>query len=559
MTAIDDSPRGRITFDGTRTPLKTVLFLVVVFAWLVPGLVGHDPWKYDEGIVFGIVTEILRTGDWINFHLAGEPYFDKAPLFIWVAALLAKLLGPVMALPDAARLAAGLFMVATLALLSAASLELRGGLRLAVLLFIGTLGLLPHAHEMTTDLAGLTGAALALYGLVLAGRRPWLGGALAGMGIGIGFLGDGFLPMGVLVATLALLPAVSAFWRTRQYAATVAIAIACAAPLVAIWPITLACLGNDSLELWLAATPPSRWNGPFGVQAIADIFYFTRILPWYAWPAWPLAAWTIYRARHTLSQRRDLMLPLVAFIAFYLVTSVFGEARVANGLLLLLPLALLGAAELDTLPRGAASALDWFGMMTFLSMGAAIWLGYIAAITGQPESIAVSVAREVPGFRYPFSFVAFALALLLTLIWVVVVARSLRTTRRALVNWTAGITMVWMLVMTLGLPLVDQARSYRSVASRMAAQFSPVAPTCIARHNVGDPQRALLDYFAQIRTVRDDDPAAARCDVLLVQTSPANPPNEGPAWKEMWRGSRPGDRTEQFILYRRQESSSSIQ
>ena len=80
----------RIAFDGTRTPLKTALFLVVCFAWLLPGLVGHDPWKVDEAVVFGAVTEMLRSGDWLVFRIAGEPYLEKAPLFLWVAATLAK-------------------------------------------------------------------------------------------------------------------------------------------------------------------------------------------------------------------------------------------------------------------------------------------------------------------------------------------------------------------------------------------------------------------------------------------------------------------------------------
>src|SRR6185503_17383805 len=63
---------GKIAFDGTRTPLKTGLFLLVCAAWLLPGLVGHDPWKYDEAVVFGVVTEMLRTGDWLTFRIAGE-------------------------------------------------------------------------------------------------------------------------------------------------------------------------------------------------------------------------------------------------------------------------------------------------------------------------------------------------------------------------------------------------------------------------------------------------------------------------------------------------------
>src|SRR5258706_15109567 len=110
--ATNDSAVGLIAWDGSRTPLKTTLFLVVCVTWLLPGLVGHDPWKYDEAVVFGVVTEILRTGDWIHLRIAGEPFFGKAPLFVWTAALLAKLFGGLLAPHDAARLSAGVFVAA---------------------------------------------------------------------------------------------------------------------------------------------------------------------------------------------------------------------------------------------------------------------------------------------------------------------------------------------------------------------------------------------------------------------------------------------------------------
>ena len=154
----------KIAYDGSRTPLKTVLFLVVCLAWLLPGLVGHDPWKVDEAVVFGTVAEILRSGDWLAFRIAGEPYLDKAPLFIWTAAAFSKALGGILAPHDAARLASGFYMALTLGLLSAATLELMGerAVRMAVLLFIGCLGLLIRAHELSTDRAGLTGVALGL-------------------------------------------------------------------------------------------------------------------------------------------------------------------------------------------------------------------------------------------------------------------------------------------------------------------------------------------------------------------------------------------------------------
>jgi 4-amino-4-deoxy-L-arabinose transferase-like glycosyltransferase len=550
MTAIEDPLRGRIAYDGARTPLKAALFLLVCLAWLLPGLVGHDPWKSDEAALFGVVNEILQSGDWVLFRIAGEPYFDKAPLFIWVAALFAKLFGGVLPLHDAARLSAGFFMAGTLTFLSLASRELMGAraVRLGVLLFIGCLGLLIRAHEMMTDLAGLTGVAMGLYGLALAHRRPKTGGFMTGLGIGVAFLGNGFLPAGLLVGLIALLPATSAFWRTRQYALTVAIAVVTAAPLTAIWPMLLAGASPSHLQIWLDNAAASRWSEPFAHDNGMEMLYFTRILPWYAWPAWPLAAWALWRSRRTLFDRRELMLPLTAFIAFFLVTSVFGDARDASGFALLLPLAILGAAELDSVPRGAASALDWFGMMTFLSLGAILWVAWTAAMTGSPQFAAAAIAKELPEYKYKFSFIAFSLASLLTLIWVVVVARSLRSPRRALVNWSAGITMVWMLMMTIGLPLVEQARSYRGVSARIVDQL-PKQFTCIARQNLGDAQRALLDYFAGLRTIRVEFPASSHCGALLVQAAPLKIPTVGPEWSEVWRGSRPGDRNELFILY----------
>jgi 4-amino-4-deoxy-L-arabinose transferase-like glycosyltransferase len=550
---LEDTWRGRLVYDGTRTPLKTALFLILVLTWLLPGLVGHDPWKVDEATAFGAVAEMLRSGDWTMFRIAGEPYFDKAPLYLWVAALCAKVFGGILPLHDAARLASGLFMAVTLVFLSLTCLELMGdrAVRVGVLLFIGCLGLLLRAHEMTTDLTGLAGVAMGMYGLALADRRPYAGGAITGAGMGVAFLGDGFLPLGMLITLIGLLPTASPFWRTRRYAATVGVALLCAAPLVAIWPLALAGVSPQWLHVWLDNVASSRWSDPYAHDNLFEMVYIVRILPWYTWPAWPLAVWSVWRSRRTLAGRKDLLLPLVAFVSFFIVASVFGDARDVNAMPLLLPLAILGVAELDTLPRGAASALDWFGVTTFFLFAALLWIGWAGAVTGKPDFAVAWLTREVPGFKYQFKFLAFALALLLTLIWLAVVARSLRSTRRAVVNWTAGIAMIWMLMMTLGVPLVDQARSYRALASRVVDKL-PGNFVCVARKNVGDAQRALLDYFVNLQTIREEFPAADRCNALLVQAAPTRIPEAGPEWTEIWRGSRPGDHNEVFILYRRE-------
>jgi 4-amino-4-deoxy-L-arabinose transferase-like glycosyltransferase len=252
-----------------------------------------------------------------------------------------------------------------------------------------------------------------------------------------------------------------------------------------------------------------------------------------------------------LATRKGIVLPLVAFAVFLIMVSVFGDARDVTALPLLVPLVLLGVAELDSLPRGGASALDWFGMTTFFLFAAMLWVGWFAVMTGQPEGVLRWIESEVPGYHYPFRFLPVAFASLLTLIWLVVIARSLRSPRRALVNWTAGITMVWMLVMTLGVPLVDQARSYRAVSIKVVEAL-PRSVRCVASLNLGDAQRALLDYFVNLRTLRLESAEASRCRALLVQ---AGTRRASPAalhgWHEIWRGSRPGDRNEVFVLYAR--------
>jgi 4-amino-4-deoxy-L-arabinose transferase-like glycosyltransferase len=547
----EDTLRGHIAYDGSPTPLKTALFLVLVLTWMLPGLVGHDPWKVDEAINFGIVREMLSSGDWVRFSLAGEPIAERAPLYLWVSAACARLFGGLLPLHDAARLATGVFMAGTCAFVAGTAEELLGerASRLAVFVFIGSLGLLIRGHEMTSDLAGLFGLAVSLYGLALAARRPYRGGVLVGLGAGIAFLGDGFLPLGMLVMSMAALPAVSALWRTRGYAVTAAIAVACALPLIASWPLALAIHSRTSVGAWLGYALATRWSGPFSGDTGLSTLYILRILPWYAWPAWPLAAWAVWRTRRTLAARRGVLLPLVVAGAFFIVASIFGEARDVDALALLMPLAFLAVAEVDTLPRGAASALDWFGVTTFGLIALLLWIGWAGALTGKPDFAVAWLTREVPDFRYRFHFIAFDLALLLSLIWVVVVARSLRSTRRAVVNWTAGIAMIWMLTMTLGVPLVDQARSYRALSARVA-QLIP-AGHCVARGNLGDAQRALLDYFQGLRTVPASSPRARPCDVMIAQASPTRIPAPPAGWVEMWRGSRPGDRNELFLLYRK--------
>ena len=107
-----------------------------------------------------------------------------------------------------------------------------------------------------------------------------------------------------------------------------------------------------------------------------------------------------------------------------------------------------------------------------------------------------------PGYRPPWQLLPVLVSVFLTLLWLVLVRPARRSNRRAVLNWAAGMMLAWGLFATIWLPYVDSRRSYRSVAESLAAQLP--GGTCIASHNLGEPQRALLEYFAGIITVRDD-------------------------------------------------------
>ena len=90
--------------------LRPLLIAVLGLAWLLPGLIGHDPWKPDEAYTFGVVYEIIRGGSWVIPQIAGEPFVDKPTLFHLLAALSAQVFSPILPLHDGARLAAGFWL-----------------------------------------------------------------------------------------------------------------------------------------------------------------------------------------------------------------------------------------------------------------------------------------------------------------------------------------------------------------------------------------------------------------------------------------------------------------
>ena len=531
------------------TPIKAGFLFLLCATWLLTGLIGHDPWKPDEAYGFGLIYHIIQSHDWIVPTLAGDPYLDKPPLYYWTAALFAKAFAPVLPLHDGARLATGFYTALTLLFVGLTGRELFGNNRgwPAAIILIGCLGMLLHAHEILTDNTLLTGCAMMLYGYALSLRRAKLAGVFIGIGLGIGFMSKGVVaPMLFLLISIGLL--LFRNWRTRAYFTTLGIALLCALPWLIVWPWLLFQRSPELFVEWAWTRNVGRWFDYARSGNFREVFYYLKALPWMAWPAAPLAAWTVWEARKRMVQEAEFQLLLTSFIVMLLVLSFVPDINDQNGLPMLLPISLLATAALSTVRRGAANALDWFGIMTFALLAIALWWGWAGLLLDNNAKITHWLKDYQPGFDPAFYAIPFWIAVSFTVLWIVLVWRVGRSVRRSLINWAIGVTLLWVLVMTLWLPWLDTGKSYRHMVDDLKANL-PQKYNCIAGVRIGDSQLAMLQYFGNINT----RPRATRvCDLLLVQGNRiAKPIEDEIGWDKIWEGGRKGDQNERFRLYQR--------
>ena len=217
---------------------------------------------------------------------------------------------------------------------------------------------------------------------------------------------------------------------------------------------------------------------------------------------------------------------------------------------MLLPIVLLATASLSMLKRGAANALDWFGIMTFALIAILMWWGWAGLLLDNQAKITYWLKDFQPGFEPELHTGYFVIAIIATILWIVLVWRVGRSMRRATMNWAAGVTLIWVLAMTLWLPWLDSGKSYRNMVDALK-QSLPKHYQCIAGEGLGDGQRAMLHYFGNIITQHD---YKHHCELRLIQGDKLSRPllNET-RWEKIWEGSRKGDKGEHYRLYRRVE------
>jgi 4-amino-4-deoxy-L-arabinose transferase-like glycosyltransferase len=331
--------------------------------------------------------------------------------------------------------------------------------------------------------------------------------------------------------------------RNRGAVAFLGAALLIALALSGSWLLALMLRAPDLAgPWWTAATQP---RGEF----LANLRYYLVTGSWFAWPAWPLAFWAIWLRRKALTAPRTLA-PLVSFVVLFFAIVFVGPQQDINCIALLPPLALLAPQGIDALRRGAANALDWFGVMTFGLFAALVWLGYVAILTGAPSRIAKNFTKAAPGFTPEFAPLAVGFAAVLLLAWLALAVCARPSPARGPLRWAAGVALLWGSFATLWLPWADYQKSYRGVALELRAKI-PAGTKCIARASLGNAQRAALGYHADIYTQPFDPAKPAACPLVIVQGNPQYEQDApGPKWVKVAETARPRDRNERFRLYR---------
>ncbi|MFL9993966.1 glycosyl transferase [Paraburkholderia sediminicola] len=564
-------------------PLMWLVALAILCAWLLPGNLGHEPWKQDETYTFGIIQHMLDTGDLVVPTNAGQPFVEKPPIYDWVAAGLAWMFGRYLPLHDAARLASALFAgltvyytarVARRAVAASSWLDVRVIGTLA--LFASTLVVIKHVHDMMTDVALMAGAAIGFCGLfelvlvhlrdearllpVDARRRRHAilsGAAMFGAGVGVSLLAKGlFVPLvfgATTVAVLVLYPSC----RTRSFAGALGIAALVCAPFALIWPICFYLRSEALFKVWLWDNNIGRFFG-FSVAELGSEnesrWFVLRTVLSVGFPVVPLALAALAGGEWRRWRDPRVALPVIFAGTGFAVLQSSATVRELYILPFIAPLALVAMQGIDKLPRRLHAGWDIASRVLFGSTAVLAWI--IWSIMSGPANTHASLhwlGRWLPlDWVLPAKPALISAALLMTFgwLWMLPVFKHTGKWRGAL-SWCAGAILAWGLVSTLLLPWLDYAKSYRTVFENLGASMNIEwnDGDCMASTGLGESEAPMLYYYTGIEHQPVANTATTECTWLIEQSRRDNARAPAGDWRLFWSGARPGDTDELLRVF----------
>ena len=172
--------------------------------------------------------------------------------------------------------------------------------------------------------------------------------------------------------------------------------------------------------------------------------------------------------------------------------------------------------------RSAAAAIDWFSVFFFTSPSRPAGSSTSRCRPARRPSSPPTSPSSRPAIANTFSALALALALAGTVAWLWLVrwrtGRHRHRSWKSLVLPAGGVSVCWLLVMTLLLPPLDNARSYRSMVQRIAQQVPAGAAS--PRREWRAPQVVALEYLGGYRVDASATADHSGCEILMLTRTP---------------------------------------
>lgn len=519
---------------------KFNLFIALTVIWATFGLIGHDPWPPQESETISQIVSIIHDGEIIAPLSASNTYLTTPPLYALIASVFVKILTPLLAFHDAARLSNLLWLAITLVAVGMSARELlgRGFGRQAGLIFIASIGLILNAHTLTPEVASLSGFSLCFYSCALYYRRPFRSSVILGLGLSILFLAGGFLPFLAMFFCLVTLYLFSN-WRNKRYLTFIGLSSMIAISFIFPWLIIFKKLFPEIFLLWVQQ--PIFNNS-------SSFLYIMEGIAWFTWPALPLAVSVIYTNYKKCFVDKNLTLPIIFILSYFILISFQHEQSPIYLLPFLVPFSILGAGAIDNLKRGAASALNWFGILIFGFIGIVIWLGWLSSLTSMPHDLYLRIYEASANFKIEFSILNFLIALAISSLWIFYIIKSKITNRSMISNWAIGITMIWVIFIMLWGDSFNNRKSMKSLFTDLKPHLVQ-SSSCLYSQYLNDSQINILHYYTKVKPINYSN-NLQNCKLALIRLQGDNEtPAEFKDWREIWTGKRPKDKF-YFVLLR---------
>ncbi len=571
-----------------------LFIIILIFSILCFGIFGRDPWRGSDIYGTALIKNCLDalsgySTSCITPNLYGSVILSEGPLFTWISSIIIHYCDFLLQYffdlslslkfyDDVGRATQIFFVFSGLSILWTATKKLAKRREskpndplgigptsekfssniadCSVLLTISCLGLVTPWHEV-----GKTGLNLFLYSslfysLCIAPEQPKKAGSLFGLlsilillSAGIGAL------IALIIANLIIFSKTYPWYLVRKtfhrncfFFSTI--------PIFFILLLNYKIGIDDNLKVWI--------DGQISRSEFQPFFIIKTWL-WTWWPLWPIVlAFAIQAFREKFLTLSHLQMPLVFLVSLILfpITGFFLTDGVK--FIPIVPLAVLAAFGLLSLPRTVANLLDYFALAVFSLLGTIIWLYWIALHTGSPELIYQNVVKAAPGVKGQFSTSDIMLGIVATTFWLILIGWRIRVNEpflwRPVVLSAGGVSLTWVLLSSLWTPALEVNRGFGGIVQQINQNVITNKrnqnSTCVGISKDDIKTRAILLANSDLRINNHHTKSPDECDFVLIREFKNKQVNSdfyfiNDKWHLIWSGSRKADpkRKERFYLY----------